>query len=304
VPDINTMLALRLTTGLGVAAYLTAATMYVADISTPLNRAKMLGPTMSGFAAGMALGPAVGGLLGGYIGIHSTFVVVGGIMCGAAVLNRFQLRETFTPKVQSDTLMGSVQSSISQWGLLFRKPEVRPVLLLNGTYWFAIAGVQMTLLPLILVGDFGYSVGQVGASFALMSGINVVVTQPVAILADRIGVERAIPAGGALCSAGMLGLSIAAADIEVAASLGCLALGTSVLHTLPTARMSNVTTVETRSQALALLRTMGDLGMLTGAAMSGYLADLSSTGIAVQSCASFLAVSSAWYGARKRMVAQ
>ena len=43
-------------TGIGVAAFTTAATMYLTDLSTPLNRAKTIAPAMAAFSAGAAIG--------------------------------------------------------------------------------------------------------------------------------------------------------------------------------------------------------------------------------------------------------
>ena len=77
--------------------------------------------------------------------------------------------------------------------------------------------------------------------------------------------------------------------------------------------MSNLTSPKSRAQALALLRTSGDLGefaksmcqvsglaamlgMLIGAASAGYLAEYSSTPLAMQAGAGILALNTSWYG--------
>lgn len=77
--NFEQLVAARLVQGLGVSALITSATMAVADISTPINRARMLAPVMAAFSAGTVLGPAAGGFLAGSIGLQPTFFVVGSL---------------------------------------------------------------------------------------------------------------------------------------------------------------------------------------------------------------------------------
>jgi hypothetical protein len=92
--QLEHLVACRLLTGFGVAALSTAATMTIADISTPLNRASTMAPIMSGFAAGTALGPAIGGILADKLGISPTFYLVGVSYLGLTAVNRVLLTET------------------------------------------------------------------------------------------------------------------------------------------------------------------------------------------------------------------
>ncbi len=84
-------------TGIGVAAFMTSATLYLSDISTPLNRAKTLAPPMTAFSAGAALGPALGGVLADTVGISGTFATVGASFAALAVANQTFLPESKQP---------------------------------------------------------------------------------------------------------------------------------------------------------------------------------------------------------------
>ena len=66
----------------------------VADVSTPLSRARTFSPLMSSFSAGMALGPAIGGILHDAWGIRDTFFAVGLSYCVASVWNQVSVSET------------------------------------------------------------------------------------------------------------------------------------------------------------------------------------------------------------------
>lgn len=179
----------RLLTGLGVAGLSTAATMTVTDISTPLNRASTFAPIMSAFAAGTALGPALGGILVDQVGLNPLFFSVGASYLVLAAVNNALLDETKTkPTVtfpwqqQAQPLGGNVtqkekeddtpsirdafQKAVGQWVPLLSEAPVRNVCIMNAFYWVALAGSQMTLLPLILTNPDGLSmtatqVGQV-----------------------------------------------------------------------------------------------------------------------------------------------
>ena len=54
--SLHHLLFARLVTGLGVAAFTTASTLYLADVSTPLNRAVSMAPILAAFSAGTTLG--------------------------------------------------------------------------------------------------------------------------------------------------------------------------------------------------------------------------------------------------------
>ena len=81
-------------------------------------------------------------------------------------------------------------------------------------------------------------------------------------------------------------------------ALTCLSLGSTFLGTAPTAHISNIVPSEHRAQALALLRTSGDVGLLVGASAAGALADWGSMEMAMESSAGALMVATAWFGVR------
>jgi MFS family permease len=172
----------RLLTGLGVAALSTAATMTVTDISTPLNRASTFAPIMSAFAAGTALGPAIGGVMVDQVGLNPLFLSVGASYLLLAVVNNALLDETkANPHMtfpwqenavdqsaakDSTSIRDAFQHALGQWVPLLSEAPVRNVCIMNAFYWVALAGSQMTLLPLILTNPDGLSmtatqVGQV-----------------------------------------------------------------------------------------------------------------------------------------------
>eukprot|EP01035_Chromulina_nebulosa_P030183 gene30183-40088_t len=222
IPGLGTpwLMGCRFLSGIGVS-------MFVADISTALNRTQTNAPVFAAFSGGTAVGPAVGTLFIQYIGLSRTYLTVGGLFMALAAANSRLLSETAPHKVFPDdnpadtqkdgkdkpvetflhVLRGMKDSfgvSIKSWKELKKISPLRNIVLLNGSFWFALSGSQMTLLPLLLVSpDLHLTTPQIGGTFAAMSLVSFLASQPSAYLADKYGKERGILSGCAfVCLSG------------------------------------------------------------------------------------------------------
>jgi len=301
--DFNNLALCRACTGVGVAGFMTAATMYLSDISTPLNRARTLAPPSVAFSAGASIGPAIGGILADTMGIPFTFFTVGASFGLMSLGNQFFMPEssptvpTPAPSVANSTATNTSDSTaagtasslensgmakkassspsvLAQWKRLMGDPRIRGITILQGGYWFVLSGSQMTLMPLMLVGDqFHLSASHIGGVFAAASVISVVCTPLSARVLDSIGQVRAIVPACLVVGSTMAAVPMAHHDVYpfLALFFTWTTAGT-LLSGGPTAYVSNVSAPEDRGQALALLRTGGDVGMLLGAVVSGALA--------------------------------
>ena len=316
----------RLVSGFGVAALSTALTMSIADISTPLNRALSFSPIMVAFTAGGVMGPAVGGVLLDQIGMSPTFYFCGGSFVGLAVMNYFLLDETIRRPRQSfpwqeksgtsegeedqKSIKAAFQDALGHWGPLMKIASIRNACIMNGFYWVALAGGQITLLPLILTDTTGlsFSATQVGQAFMGMGVVSAVASPFCARFIDSTGPVPAIVAGCVMVSSAMFALPLCDPNHleQLTGVLGLWALGSSFLATAPTALVSNEVDDESqRAQALALARLASDVGMLLGASTVGLLTDWTG-GMdgAIQSSSVILATATAWYGVRNLLTAR
>ena len=287
--------------------------MMLTDMSTPLNRASTIAPVMSAFAAGTALGPALGGFLVDSVGLHPTFYLVGLSYFGVAALNRAILTETMMRKLhfpwqqpapestKTKSLYEASQEAVGQWVPLLRENSVRNIMIMNGMYWVALAGSQMTLLPLLLTDSTGlnFSATQVGQVYMGMSLVQIVGNPVFARLIDKIGKTPAIVGGCSLISASMAALPFCKDPLQLAGVLGIWSVGSSMLSTAPIAFLSDHVSEESRAQAIALLRTCGDVGFLVGASGVGALADFTSMGVAMESTSALLFTATTWFAARQ-----
>ena len=186
-----------------------------------------------------------------------------------------------------------------QWGPLLQNARLRGMLSLNFCYWVALAGSQMTLLPMILSGpEFGLDAQGLGTVFAMMSVIAVLGAQPCAALADRFGKPQAIVPACFILGGSMLALPFMHSYESMLALMGVWAVGGTMLGSAPTAHVTDIVPPEARTQALALMRTVGDVGLLVGAGTAGVLADWSSMGAAMDGNAGLLLVATTWFAFR------
>ena len=196
------------------------------------------------------------------------------------------------PEAVDTGVLGSFSEAFSSWKVLWNDPnkQLKHTVMMNGMFWFTLSGTQMTLLPLLMVSPslgvdmasassgFAMSAAEIGASFAFMSLVSFVSAQPMAYIADNYGKVPTILGGCALLSCSMLALPLTTTlewtlpfatglphyTPALVAVLLPFALGTTALNATPTALVADLTEPSSRAQALSLLRTSGDLGLLLG----------------------------------------
>jgi DHA1 family multidrug resistance protein-like MFS transporter len=310
------LIASRFAVGIGVSAFSSGAMIMMTDISTPLNRARTMAPIQAGFQGGVALGPAIGGFAINSIGIPNTFLSCGALFGAIAAFNAAFTQETkqksnrwgpaaplsppMTPPVilAGDTkpqplsaaivpnpsgVKESFGVAIRVWKELLKNKDVRSLCLTNMGYWTALSGVQMTILPIHMVNALHLGPVEIGGSFALMSACSVLVSQPIAYLADKHGKDLTMSGGFGLLAASMAALPFAANFEQLLATLLPLSIVSNALASIPTAKMADVADHKSRAQALSLIRTVGDVGLLIGAGMGGLMLQFATMQTAVHS---------------------
>lgn len=300
----------RVVSGVGVSAFVSGSFMYLIDISTHLNRARTNAPPSAAFNAGLALGPAVGGVLVDMVGISTAYFLVGGMFGGLTLLNQAIISDTFKKQVTTevDRSVEKVQPKLSQafevayssWKeLVNSNADIRNVLLLNGSYWFTLSGAQLTLLPLLMVGTtLNLSVSQIATCFGMMSITSFLLSQPLATLCDKYDKVYVSCGGCLLLASSCLTIPAVGSFYELLGALVPLAIGSTIINTAPSAHMANICSERDRSQAVSLLRTIGDIGFLAGASTAGLIAAISSVETAMTITGALLVASSALVGNR------
>uniref|UniRef100_A0A7S2NK59 Major facilitator superfamily (MFS) profile domain-containing protein n=1 Tax=Haptolina brevifila TaxID=156173 RepID=A0A7S2NK59_9EUKA len=134
---------------------------------------------------------------------------------------------------------------------------------------------------------------------AAQSFISVVGASPSASLADRVGPANVIAPALCITASAMIAFPMADTLPEALAVLSVWAIGSTLLGSAPTAYATNVVPAPSRSQTLALMRTVGDLGLFLGASVVGGGATLYGSDVAMQGTATFLFASSGAFLVRR-----
>ncbi len=166
------LLVTRIVGGIAAATQATA-TAYIADISTPEQKAARFGLVGAAFGAGFVLGPAIGGLLAGF-GTRAPFLaaaVLAGFNLG---LGWLVLRETLTDRLRRafDWRRANPFGAVRQMG---RLPGVQRRLLILFLYEFAFI-VYPATWAFFTQARFGWTPGTIGASLALF-GLSIAAVQ-------------------------------------------------------------------------------------------------------------------------------
>ena len=277
---IPEMVAWRFVAGAGSAMYVTGAMSFIADISTPENRGRLMSLQQGSLLLGADIGPTIGGLVADLLGYRWPFYLAGMLAGSAALWILARLPET-RPLAQESPdrqLAGPAGGRTRGWdirtvGRLLANPTFLLVSIFTLAVFFTRTGSRQTLLPLLAVEEVGMSATQLGLLFTTMTTINLLLVLPAGALTDRFG-RKAVILPGALLSLVGLSLFAWAGNLWVffgaAMVLGC---GTGVIGPAPAAFAGDLAPPGRTGVTMGLYRTFGDVGLVTGPVLLGWIAD-------------------------------
>jgi DHA1 family tetracycline resistance protein-like MFS transporter len=175
---------------------ISTAQAYIADITTPDNRAKGMGLIGAAFGLGFIFGPAIGGILSKW-GIQIPFLFAAALCFANALLLFFRLPETVTKNNPARTSAAGGRG-LSQLLQSLRQPQLAFVLTIY--FFFVVAfSIMTTSFSLYVMFRFGYDAQHTGYLFAYVGLISVIVQGGlIGRLVKRFG-ELPLVVAGALC---------------------------------------------------------------------------------------------------------
>jgi len=244
---------------------ISTAQAYIADVTTPENRAKGMGLIGAAFGLGFVLGPAIGGVLSRW-GVHVPFLFAGALAFANAVLLYFTLPETVTP---DHPALASAATGRGWTQLInaFKNPRLSLVLTI---YFLSIVAFSIltAVFTLFMVFRLGYDAFHSGWIFAFVGIISAFIQGAlIGKLVKRFGEPRLVIAGtflftGSLfaipfigSAAGLLGILLVGAVSSVGNALNAPSL-TSLASKSASAREQGVVLGVTQSVA-SLARAVG-----------------------------------------------
>lgn len=200
-PNIGWLFVGRIIAGITGASFTTAAA-YIADISTPENRAKNFGMIGAAFGLGFIIGPVIGGLLGGF-GPRVPFIAAAILTLLNWLYGYFVLPESLS-KEQRRPFSWKRANPIGSLLHLRKYPAISGLIISLMLVYIAVHSVQSTW-SFINIEKFkwdekmiGLSLGAVGLLISLVQGGLIRIVNP------KLGNERSIYTGLALYTLGLL----------------------------------------------------------------------------------------------------
>lgn len=274
VDGIPELLFWRLIAGAGSAMYMTGAQVYLVDISTPRNRARVLGANQGALLLGVSLGPGLGGLLAEAFGFRLPFVAVGAAALLTALYAYGRLPETHVSASPAGSRsVAEASPAEPPWRRLLGSRDFLAVSLVTAMVFLTRAGGRFTVFPLLASGKFGYGARSIGLLFTVMALINLIGLGPAAALGDRVGRKAAIVPSGIVTAAALALIAWTAHPLVFLGAALLLAVGTSIMGPAPAAYAADVAPDEVRGLAMGLYRSAGDLGFVVGPVLLGAIAD-------------------------------
>jgi multidrug resistance protein len=186
---------------------ITTARAYIADVTTPEERAKAYGLLGAAFGLGFIVGPGLAGVFS-HISYAAPIWAAAAITTAATCLAFFWLPETVH--------RGSA-APVSPWRALpevFGRRHLRPLLVADFIYWASFS-VCNTTFALFASHRFGFDVTKTGYVLAAFGFLGVIVQVGlVAPVVRKLGLLRTFLAGLVVAAAGW-GLTAAASSLPV-----------------------------------------------------------------------------------------
>jgi DHA1 family multidrug resistance protein-like MFS transporter len=283
----------RMLNGIGSALFITSALTYVADVSTPATRGRYMSVYQSCFLLGITLGPVPGGFLADLIGLRAPFFAIGLASAAAALWVTLYVRESRPPAPGGGSAGGGRGGGI---GRLLRNWNFVLISLIAFGVFFTRGGVQQTLLPVIGRDRFGLSPSQLGILFGSIAAINLLTIPVGGLISDRLGRKAAVVPGSLLDTLGLFLLSIEGSPVQFWAGSLLLGLGSGLSGPASAAYVSDIAAAGLLSLALALYRTLADVGLVAGPPLLGGLSDLVGVEVALLAATAFRGLGTAAFG--------
>jgi MFS family permease len=268
----------RIIAGAG-GANIGTAQAYIADITTPENRAKGMGAIGAAFGMGFILGPPLSGFLGEYGSHHGMH---GNLLPGivAASLSFIALAVAFFVLGESRPPNATVRSKVPPqfdkrvWNAMLSRAILGAIIAALFLTLFAVSGME-TSVTLHARDRFQFRQRDMAHWFLFM-GVIVAVIQGGLIgrLSKWLGERTLVAIGAASFTIGFLAVPSLWDVRGLYAVAFFIAIGQGLTYPSLTAMLSKVTSADEQGSMLGLASGIGSLARFLGPIVTGFLYDL------------------------------
>jgi MFS family permease len=253
------------------AGNIAAAQAYIADVTTPENRARGMGMIGAAFGLGFIIGPALGGAVAGNnlatADLKTPMLIACGLSLAASIGVVAILKESLTPEARARERRGRIEAIRGA----LRTPVLARLLLVFFLATLAFSGMEATF-ALWAMRKFSWGPAQVGYIFTYV-GVLLALMQGGAIgpLTKRFGEERLLLAGLGLIALGLLLLPAAAGFGWLALSMSLLAFGMGAMQPSLNSLISRRSGRGEQGEVLGVAQSVSALSRVIGPVVAGLL---------------------------------
>jgi MFS family permease len=253
------------------AGNIAAANAYVADVTTPENRAKGMGMIGAAFGLGFIIGPALGGVVAGSHAATADLRTPGFIACGLSVVALlgviFVLKESLPAGLAARPRRGRIEALRDALG---RKVLARLLAVFFLTI-LAFAGMEATF-ALWAMAQFGWGPAQCGYLFTYVGLLSATMQGGlIGKLTARFGEEKLLTAGLASIATGLLILPLSYDLPLLLLATTCLALGMGAMQPSLNSLISRRADAAQQGEVMGVAQSVASLSRVLGPLIAGAL---------------------------------
>jgi len=260
------LFAARLVAGTA-SATIGVAQAYIADSTTPENRAKGMGIIGAAFGLGFVFGPALGGLLAPW-GHGVPAFAAAGLALVNGLFALALLPESLPAERRGEKMVRGF--SPKRLALAAGITGMPPLMAIYFLTIFAFATMEATF-PLLTLALFNFNEQQNGWVFAYI-GVLIVILQGglVGRLAKRFGEKNLVIAGSLLLAVGLAGLPFSTSLPLLLVTLVPLAAGNGLANPSLSALISLTASKHSQGETLGVAQSLASLGRVLGPLWGGF----------------------------------
>jgi len=291
-PTYSFLFACRILEGIGSAFYVTTAMACRTRTLTPDMMFRVRGSYQAMVLLGVSFGPAMGGFVASIAGLRAPFLVQALLAAVVAATAGRLVADMPPPHPKAGDGGMGVRSMLRSRPFLF-------ALVLATLIFGTRAGLRMNLIPLYADDVLHIDEFHIGIILSAAAFVNFLVLRHAGSLIDHYGRRRIVlPV--------LAGMVAVIACFPLAPSFAWFLIGNAFLGAAigflapaPAAVIADVTPAEASGAAMGLYRTAGDLGLLLGPVVFGFVAN--GFGLAAGFWCSAALVAAVWlFGSRTR----
>lgn len=267
----------RFVAGAGAAMVITGTQIVVADISTRVNRGRMMAIYQGVFLFAVGFGPVPGGILADAVSLTAPFFAYALLGAGVSMLAWFRIPDTGTIGREAAAASGQVRPPLfDQFRALSRQTGFVLIAIVSFAAFFARTGGLFNLIPTQSENELGLSASQIGLGLGFISLVGLALAYPSGTLVDRYGRKTVIVPSTLFSGLAMFLFAYMPNFVWFLVACGVWAVSIGISGPAPAAYAADMAPVGMNASAMGFYRMLADTGYILGPLLLGLAADIAS----------------------------